>query len=83
MRSPCPFCGSRDIGEFVYRGDATVQRPDDEAGMFAYVYVRSNPMGRHDEHWYHAQGCRNWLVVTRDTVTHDIAGARFAKGDSA
>jgi sarcosine oxidase delta subunit len=31
------------------------------------------------EHWYHAQGCRNWVVVTRDTRTHQIAGATMAR----
>ena len=81
MRIPCPYCGSRDIGEFVYRGDASPVRPQadgTEAEMFDYVYLRDNPMGRHEEHWYHAQGCRNWLVVTRDTVTHEIPLARLA-----
>ena len=83
MRIPCPYCGSRDIGEFVYRGDATPLRPESEAGdvgnaMFDYVYLRSNPMGPHEEHWYHAQGCRNWLVVTRNTLTHEIPSARLA-----
>ena len=93
MRIPCPYCGSRDIGEFVYRGDAAPVRPEPEAGgpetatsnaaMFAYVYLRDNPAGRHDEHWYHAQGCRNWLVVTRDTLTHDIACAHLAAPSAA
>ncbi len=81
MRIPCPYCGSRDIGEFVYRGDASPVRPaadGAEAAMFAYVYLRDNPMGRHEEHWYHTQGCRNWLVVTRDTLTHEIPSARLA-----
>ena len=85
MRIPCPYCGSRDIGEFVYRGDATLVRPegDDATAMADYVYLRSNPMGAHEEHWYHAQGCRNWLVVTRDTLTHEIPAARFAGEASA
>ena len=30
MRIDCPHCGSRDIQEFVYRGDASVLRPDPE-----------------------------------------------------
>jgi sarcosine oxidase subunit delta len=85
MRIPCPYCGSRDIGEFVYRGDARAVRPegDDGAALFEYLYVRDNPMGLHDEHWYHAQGCRNWLVVTRNTLTHEIPAARFAPGANA
>lgn len=85
MRIPCPWCGSRDVAEFVYRGDAGPIRPsgDDGEAMFEYAYLRDNPGGLHDEHWYHAQGCRNWLVVTRDTLTHEISAARFAQPGSA
>lgn len=78
MRIPCPYCGSRDAQEFTYRGDAGPKRPEGEEGLFAYVYLRDNPAGRMREHWYHAQGCRNWIVVTRDTVTHEIFGAMLA-----
>jgi methylglutamate dehydrogenase subunit B len=83
MRIPCPFCGERDGNEFVYRGDASLTRPGSEAGEAAfvdYVYMRDNTAGVIAEHWYHAQGCRNWLVVTRDTRTHVISGAVLARG---
>ncbi|PZR87264.1 MAG: sarcosine oxidase subunit delta [Stutzerimonas stutzeri] len=80
MRIPCPFCGDRDAQEFVYRGDASLTRPTGEDGFYDYVYLRENPAGPIDEHWYHAQGCRTWIVVTRDTRTHAIAGARLAQG---
>lgn len=80
MRIPCPFCGSRDISEFVYRGDAKPVRPDaDDAAFHAYVYVRDNPAGDATEHWYHAGGCRNWLRVTRNTLTHAISSAVLAR----
>lgn len=79
MRIPCPYCGERDSGEFVHRGDAEPQRPDGEEGMFGYVYLRSNPAGSLREHWYHAQGCRNWIEVTRDTGSHIVSGAILAK----
>jgi sarcosine oxidase subunit delta len=78
MRIPCPYCGERDAQEFVYRGDASPQRPADD-DFFDYVYLRENPAGTIDEHWYHAQGCRTWIVVTRDTRTHSIFGARLAR----
>jgi methylglutamate dehydrogenase subunit B len=80
MRIPCPYCGERDVQEFVHRGDAAPVRPDGEDGIFDYVYLRDNPAGLLAEHWYHAQGCRNWIEVTRDTRTHDILGSRLAKG---
>jgi sarcosine oxidase subunit delta len=79
MRIPCPYCGDRDAHEFVYRGDASVSRPQDDDGVFAYVYLRDNLAGWLKEHWYHAQGCRHWIVVERDTQTHEIAAAALAK----
>lgn len=81
MHIPCPYCGPRDAHEFVYRGDAAPLRPDDgQAGQMAdYVYLRDNPAGPMDEYWYHAQGCRNWLVLRRDTRTHAIAGASLVR----
>ena len=83
MRIPCPFCGPRDAQEFTYLGDATQRRPtadavDPEQAMFDYVYLRTNPAGAHREYWQHVFGCRSWLVVTRDTRTHEIAAVEFA-----
>ena len=49
--------------------------------MFDYVYVRDNPAGAFEELWYHAQGCRTWLRVRRDTVSHAIAGAEYARAE--
>ncbi|MBS0393289.1 MAG: sarcosine oxidase subunit delta [Proteobacteria bacterium] len=80
MRIPCPHCGSRGHEEFAYYGDASLVRPDpataDAEQAFAeFVYLRDNPAGPHRELWYHAQGCQSWLVVERDTLTHEIRGA--------
>ncbi len=83
MRLPCPFCGDRDAQEFVYRGDASLARPSYDSDFHDYVYLRDNPAGVITEHWYHAQGCRQWLVVTRDTRSHGISGAVFAKDREA
>ena len=83
MRLPCPHCGERDISEFVYRGDATVKRPDplapDAARLFhEYVHLRANPAGWHHDLWYHEGGCRSWIVVDRNTLTHEVRGAELA-----
>jgi heterotetrameric sarcosine oxidase delta subunit len=80
MRIPCPHCGSRDVREFSYTGDATVRRPDPAAPnarerFIDYVYLRDNPAGLHRELWYHGFGCQSYLVVTRDTRNHAIVSA--------
>lgn len=74
MQIDCPHCGSRDSGEFIFRGDAAPKRPDtlDTDDFVEYVYQRDNPAGWLTEHWYHLRGCRQWLVVRRNTVTHAI-----------
>lgn len=83
MLIPHPLLGLRDAQEFTYLGDAALlDRPDPaagEAGFAAYVYLRDNPAGVHRELWYHEQGDRSWLVVTRNTVTHEIHGAELAR----
>ena len=79
-----PILGPRDAQEFVYLGDASlIDRPD---GMTAgievfheYLYQRSNPAGEHRELWYHEQCDRSWLVVTRNTVTHEITSVELAR----
>jgi heterotetrameric sarcosine oxidase delta subunit len=71
----CPHCGVRPKEEFQIRGDAGPRRPDPTAPdkeWADYVFVRDNPMGRHEELWQHISGCRRWLVVERDTVTHQV-----------
>jgi heterotetrameric sarcosine oxidase delta subunit len=83
MRLPCPFCGDRDIHEFVYRGDAAPVRPDPDGPNAArafheFVHIRANPAGWHKDLWYHEGGCRSWIVVERNTVTHEVRGATSA-----
>ena len=80
MRLDCPFCGSRDAHEFAYHGDGGLVRPETAEAMQAYVYERVNPAGAHCELWYHAGGCRSWLVVVRDTRSHVVGEVRMAEG---
>lgn len=84
MRIVCPYCGERGNEEFSYLGDASPLRPEpsgaDAPRKFAeYVYLRDNRCGLHRELWYHTGGCRSWLVVTRDTMTHEITRVEFAR----
>ena len=84
MRIRCPWCGERPSEEFTYLGDATVVRPDGLADSPAgewvdYVYFRDNPAGAHSEYWQHSAGCRSWLIVQRDTTTHEISTVTLAQ----
>ena len=73
----CPHCGRRTTDEFYIKGDAAKQRPgaigeDTMEQWHDYVHNRDNVRGRTAEHWHHTGGCRQWLVVERDTVSHDV-----------
>jgi len=85
MMIPHPLLGPRDAQEFVYLGDASlIDRPDPAAAdaperFHEYLYLRDNPAGVHRELWYHEQGDRSWLVVTRDTATHEVLKVELAR----
>ena len=84
----CPHCGPRGISEFTYRGDATVARPTapesvDDTSWVEYLHLRDNHKGPHDELWHHVQGCRRWLRVRRDVVTHKVISCCDLAGDPA
>jgi sarcosine oxidase subunit delta len=86
LRIPCPFCGPRDHTEFSYEGDATVKYPALDASedeWFEAVFLRENPRGDHSEIWQHTSGCRAFLIVERNTLTHEITGARLAHAPTA
>ena len=81
IRITCPFCGERDHSEFSYGGDATVAYPPLDAPVEEWneaVYGRTNPRGPHREYWQHLNGCRSWLIVERDTLTHEVGKVEFA-----
>ena len=86
-----PLLGPRDAAEFVYLGDASLMdRPEVPATgepptageirtMHDHVHLRDNPAGEHRELWFHEQGDRSWLVVTRDTLTHRMIRTELAR----
>ena len=74
----CPWCGERDEAEFLYGGEADIPRPEapealTDAEWADYLFMRSNPKGRHREWWMHSQGCRRWFVLARDTLSYAFA----------
>ena len=78
MLIDCPFCGPRAELEFTCGGESHIARPANQEAMSDaewadYLFMRKNPKGLHYERWNHARGCRRWLNVARDTVTHRIS----------
>lgn len=75
IRIKCPFCGTRDHSEFTYGGDGSIIYPNIDAPKEEWldaVFQRENTRGMQKETWHHVNGCRMWLIVERDTVTHKI-----------
>lgn len=83
IRINCPVCGPRNETEFTYGADATLRRPEmNETALqpwVDYVFNRDNPRGWHREYWHHVQGCRQWLVLNRNTLTHEIGSCVLAR----
>lgn len=81
IRINCPFCGERDHSEFTYGGDGSIVYPALDApaeDWVAAVFQRENIRGVQTESWHHVSGCRQWLLVERDTMTHEIHSVRVA-----
>ena len=86
LRINCPHCGLRDHSEFTYQGDAKRRLmpglSEGEERWIRYVYERDNPKGPHWELWQHTGGCRCWVEVKRDTLTHEIIASRAPSKES-
>lgn len=82
MRITCPICGERDRREFYYTGAAVaLDRPEGADWSDAwddYLHNRDNPAGETRDLWYHESGCAVWIVVTRNTVTHEVLRTELA-----
>ena len=77
LQIECPWCGPRDEDEFIYGGEAHIQRPENPAVVSDeewgdYLFFRSSIKGLQSEQWCHTHGCRRWFNVARDTVTYRI-----------
>jgi sarcosine oxidase subunit delta len=71
----CPYCDEKRAEiEFAYAGEAHIARPLDPVALSdedwtQYLFIRSNPRGRHHERWRHVHGCGRFFNAVRDTVT--------------
>ena len=81
MRIPCPLCGTRDRREFYYYGSEDyLKRPSDLGTIEEldnHLFLRDNPAGVTRDVWYHEAGCGAWMVVTRNTITHEVQGSEL------
>ena len=64
--------------ELIRRGGADVVCLQESTPAYE-AYLRENLSGLHQELWFHAGGCRSWLIVTRNTRTHEISDVKFAQ----
>ena len=81
IRTNCPFCGERDHSEFAYGSDASIEYPALDASVEEWheaVFLRENIRVMQSETWHHVNGCRSWLVIERDPMTHEIKSVRPA-----
>lgn len=80
-----PLLGPRDASEFSYLGDASLMhRPNPKSKtaaqeFYEYQYLRKNTPGEMRELWFHEQGDRSWLIVTRNISTHEITKVELAR----
>ena len=51
------------------------EEPNALARVGASARAEPNPRGPHREYWHHANGCRAYVVVERDTATHAVVSS--------
>ena len=75
----------RDQSEFTY-GREVAPVPALDAGAAdwqRFIFERDNPCGAHAEWWHHNNGCRQWLEIVRDTMTHEVLRIKVARPQRA
>ncbi len=77
LQITCPWCGPRNETEFSFGGESHIIRPVrpesiSDRDWSDYQFLRENPKGTHYERWQHRFGCRQWINVARDTLSHEI-----------
>ncbi|MGB0844201.1 MAG: sarcosine oxidase subunit delta [Alphaproteobacteria bacterium] len=83
IKIDCPHCGTRNHDEFTYVSAANRQMPAFGSSTEAfneYVFLRDNPKGLHWELWQHTGGCRAFVEVHRNTVTHEVLACKAPSG---
>jgi sarcosine oxidase delta subunit len=71
-RLTCPFCGARELEEFLFH--KTLGEP--ESTPYAAIYERVSRTEESIEHWQHVFGCRAWLWVRRNPSSNTVHEVR-------
>lgn len=78
-RLVCPFCGARELEEFLFHKTL----PEAGADEVGTVYARVNRADLSVEHWQHLRGCRAWLEVRRNPSSGEVLDVRMLGGGRA
>lgn len=78
-RLSCPFCGARELEEFVFHKTL----PEPGASDYAAVYERANRLEDSREYWQHVHGCRAWLLVRRNPSSGAVLAIELLGGRAA
>jgi sarcosine oxidase subunit delta len=73
-RLVCPFCGPRQLREFVFHKTLPV---DAQGSPYQRTYERLASLEHSIEHWQHVEGCRGWLLVHRDPSSGLVVSVRL------
>jgi heterotetrameric sarcosine oxidase delta subunit len=74
----CPWCGPRAQIEFSYArvaesvAGAAVDSQGGEMQELDRIFLRQNSVGLQEEIWQHTHGCRGWLRIRRNNLTHEV-----------
>lgn len=68
-RLSCPFCGPRELREFLFHKTVPA---DAQGSPYQLTYERSASLELSVEHWQHVAGCRGWLLVHRNPSTGQV-----------
>lgn len=72
----CPYCNEYyDETEYSCGGETRTnvdQSSCTDKEWADFLFIRRNTKGVLSELWFHKHGCMRWLVVERDTRTHEV-----------
>ena len=80
IRIECPFAANVITASSATAGmrRSPIRRSMRQLMRGMTPFLRENICGRQSETWHHIHGCRMWLIVERDTMTHEIFAVRPA-----